>query len=118
MGRALEVQKDRWSTGGAREVLYDTSGGFGDPLIVKPLVEGEVFGDVEIDPLFLDVSRSLMDREHWHLLWCSKIHIREPVYLIEARSILGTMKHRSYDTGRYRSRLVILNDNMNVVLNV
>ena len=116
---------ERWRfrrTDGARvaprEVLHDTSGVFEDPLTVKPLVEGEVFGDVEIDPLFPDVPQSLMDREHWHLLWCSKIHIREPVHLIEARSILGAMKHRSRDTGRHRSRLVVLNDNMSVVLSV
>ena len=41
---------------------------------------------------------------------------KEPVHIIEARSILGAVKHRSRDHHAHGTRILVLNDNMGVVL--
>ncbi|CAE7559605.1 ppt1 [Symbiodinium natans] len=94
----------------------DTSMVFEDPLTVKPEVDGEVMGHVEVDPRFPDVEPSVMSQEKWRRVWCCPVHHREPVHLIEARSILGAVKHIARDSRRHGQRFVILNDNMSVVL--
>ena len=68
---------------------------FDDVDTVLPRVRGEVFGDVTIDEHFHDVRESLMEPDNWKLLWRSPVHFKEPVHLIEARSILGAVKHRA-----------------------
>lgn len=45
----------------------------------------------------------------------SKLH-KKPVHIIEARSILGAVKHRSRDHHAHGTRILVLNDNMGVVL--
>lgn len=99
-----------------REQALHTCDVFSDPLTVKPLVDGEVFADYEMDPGFLDVPSRLLSAQDWKLLWRSPIYQKEPVHLIEARSILGALKHRCRDHRRHGKRLVILNDSMGVVL--
>lgn len=101
-----------------REKALDTSRVFDSIDTVIPEVSGEVFGDVEMVDNFPEVDPCFLDASHWHLLWASPIRHREPVHLIEARSVLGAVKHRCRDRNRHHKRLVILNDNMGVVLAV
>ena len=117
------VHDERWrfKRQGGKDVAprlraLDTSRVFEDVRTVKPEVDGEVFGEWEVDPSFPDVPFEYMNEEHWHLLWNTRIHFREPVHLIEARSVLGAMKHRCRDHRRHGKRLVVLNDNMSVIL--
>lgn len=115
------VERWRFKRQGGKEIAprlraLDTSRVFEDVRTVKPEVDGEVFGEWEVDPAFPDVPHEYMREEHWHLLWNSRIHFREPVHLIEARSVLGAMKHRCRDHRRHGRRLVVLNDNMSVIL--
>lgn len=78
--------------------------------------QGEQFGEVEEDPHFPPVPSSYMDGSCWKLLWNTPIHHREPVHLIEARSVLAAFKHRCRDSNRHGRRIVVLNDNMGFVL--
>ena len=48
----------------------------------------------------------------------SEIFDKEPVHLIEARSILAAVKHRVRDSRRHGRRVLVLNDNMGVVLSI
>lgn len=49
-------------------------------------------------------------------MWRGPILHKEPVHIIEARSILGAVKHRSRDHDVHGRRKLVLNDNMGVVL--
>lgn len=91
---------------------------FEDVDTVLPRVKGEVFGDVTLDDQFKEVREDLMDPDQWNLLWRSPMHYKEPVHLIEARSILGAVKHRARDVNRHGMHHLVLNDNMSVVLAV
>ena len=71
---------------------------FSDVLTVLPQFEGEVEADFETNPSFPEVDKDHLDPERWHLLWNSPIRHREPVHLIEARSILAAVKHRVRDS--------------------
>lgn len=101
-----------------RQQVFNTSGVFEDILTVMPVVRGEVEGPLEEDPTFPDVSQNLMKPEFWHKLWNAPVHFREPVHLIEARSVLGAFKHICRDSKKHGRRVVILNDNMGVVLSI
>ena len=119
LGRHDERWRFRLGSGkhlAPRRQALDTSMVFEDPLTVKPEVDGEVMGHVEVDPRFPDVEPSVMSQEKWRRVWCCPVHHREPVHLIEARSILGAVKHIARDSRRHGQRFVILNDNMSVVL--
>ena len=91
---------------------------FEDVDTVLPRVSGEVLGEVTIDEQFNEVRRCMMAPENWQLLWRSPIRFKEPVHLIEARSILGAVKHRARDASRHGMHHLVLNDNMSVVLAV
>ena len=97
-------------------MALDTSRVFEDPLTVKPEVEGEILGEVFADESFPEVPPEYMRDERWKCLWRAPVAHREPVHLIEARSILGAVKHRARDHHRHGKRIVIFNDNMSVVL--
>lgn len=99
-----------------RAEALDTSKVFEDVRTVKPDIEGEVFGDFQLVPTFPNVNPDLMDKSFWHRLWKPPMWHKEPVHMIEARSILGAVKHRSRDHYRHHKRIVVLNDNMGVVL--
>lgn len=90
-----------------------------DPLsdvrTVKPEVDGEVFAGAIEDEEFPEVPPHVF-QEKWKTLWNSEIHFKEPVHLIEARSILGAVRHRSRDHYRHGHRILIFNDNLGVVL--
>ena len=89
---------------------------FSDVCTVKPLVDGEVIGDWEIDPDFPEVPKSLLHPEDWGRAWSAPFTFKEPVHLLEGRSILATVKHVSRDARIHGSHVLILNDNMGVVL--
>lgn len=63
-----------------------------------PCASGEVLGDVELERDFTEIPKGWLGRDDWHLLWRSPINFKEPVHLIEARSILGAVKHRARDS--------------------
>ena len=89
---------------------------FEDPATVLPEVAGEVLGDVDLVDDFPEIPAKYMDRSQWYLLWRSKMRFKEPVHLIEARSILGAVRHRARDPSKHGKHIVVLNDNMSVVL--
>lgn len=91
---------------------------FSDVLTVLPSVEGEVEADFETNPSFPEIDKQHLDPERGHLLWNSQIFHKEPVHLIEARSILAAVKHRVRDSRRHGRRVLVLNDNMGVVLSI
>ena len=99
-----------------RSRALDTSAVFSDPITVKRDITGEVFGELEEVPNFPEVDRGVLDPNRWRLLWRSPILHKEPVHIIEARSILGAVKHRSRDHHAHGTRILVLNDNMGVVL--
>ena len=100
----------------AREHALQGSDVFEDVHTVLPEVEGEVLGDVDLIDDFPEIPAKYMDRSLWYLLWRSRMRFREPVHLIEARSILGAVRHRARDSEKHGKHVVVLNDNMSVVL--
>lgn len=119
LGRYDERWRFRWGDGrkvAPRSQALDTSKVFEDPKTVLPEVTGEVFGDLELVAGFPEVGHDFMNEKAWHPLWNSHITHKEPVHMIEARSILAAVKHRSRDHHRHRKKILILNDNMSVVL--
>ena len=101
-----------------RERALDSTRVFDDPRTVLPDVDGEVFGDVEMVENFPEVPREILETSCWNLLWNTPMHFKEPVHLIEARSVLGAVKHMARDFSKHGKRILILNDNMGVVLAV
>ena len=101
-----------------REVALESKDVFTDVATVLPLVDGEVFGDIEIDVDFPDVPSQTLQPHLWRLLWNAPIYYREPIHIIEARSVLGAIRHACKDVRRHGHRLTVLNDNMGVVLAV
>ena len=99
-----------------RRQALDTAGVFSDPLTVLPEVDGEVPRPVELSPLFPDVLPEVMEASRWSRSWCTPIQYQEPVHMVEARSILGAVKHIVRDSRTHGQKHVILNDNMGVVL--
>ncbi|CAE7736810.1 unnamed protein product [Symbiodinium sp. CCMP2592] len=103
---------------GPRAAALDTGLVFEDPLTVKPEVDGELFGDICEDPSFPEVHQSLMTPSRWHVLWGSPIRWSDAIHVLEARSVLGAIKHRCRDSERHGKRITVLNDNLGVVLAV
>ena len=56
-----------------REVALDSSMVFEDVSTVLPLVDGEVFGDLEVDVNFPDAPPYFLQQDRWHLLWNAPI---------------------------------------------
>lgn len=99
-----------------REVALEGLDVFEDLRTVLPIVEGEVAQDLEVDSSFIDVDPKLLHKDNWKCLWRTPVRFKEPIHQIEARSILGAVKHRSRDSNKHSHRIVILNDNMGVCL--
>ena len=99
-----------------RSRALDTSAVFSDPITVKPEITGEILGELEEVPDFPEVGKKFLEPDRWRLLWRAPILHKEPVHIIEARSILGAVKHRSRDHHAHGTRILVLNDNMGVVL--
>ena len=99
-----------------REVALEGLDVFEDLRTVLPIVEGEVAQDLEVDSSFIDVDPKLLQQDNWKCLWRTPVRFKEPIHQIEARSILGAVKHRSRDSNKHSHRIVILNDNMGVCL--
>ncbi|CAE7820938.1 unnamed protein product [Symbiodinium necroappetens] len=77
-----------------RAAALDTSLVFEDPLTVRPDISGELFGDLCEDPSFPEIREELMSSDRWHVLWASPLKMRDAIHVLEARSILGAVKHR------------------------
>ncbi|CAK9105137.1 unnamed protein product [Durusdinium trenchii] len=101
-----------------REAALDTSLVFEDPLTVKPEIDGEIDKVVQEQHDFPEVDPDHLQEWQWHKLWNSRVVFKEPVHMIEARSVLAAVKHRSRDPHRRRKRITIFNDNLGVVLAV
>ena len=103
---------------GPRARALNSADVFDDPLTVKPDIDGPLEHIFVEDTSFPEVNnRHLVDSD-WHLLWNTKIHHKEPVHLIEARSVLAAVKHRARDSTRHGRRILVFNDNMGVVLSI
>ena len=89
---------------------------FEDPLTVRPEIDFELFGDLCEDPSFPEVRKVLMSPERRHVLWGRPVRWKGAIHVLEARSILGAVKHRSRDAWRHGARITVLNDNLAVVL--
>ena len=99
-----------------RAAALDTALVFEDPLTVKP---DEVAGEVLIEnPDFVEVPRSLLHPDRWRLLWNAPFGGKEPIHVLECRSILSAVKHMCRDSRRHGQRVLVLNDNMGVCLAV
>lgn len=98
-----------------REKALEQMDVFEDPETVLPGVVGEIPYEVNIDGSFPDIPASLLQERDWHLVWRTQMHFKESVHLIEARSIMGAVRHYCKDGKAHHSRLLILNDNMGVV---
>ena len=119
MGRSDERWRFRLGQGtrvAPRVAALDTAQVFSDPLSVKPTIDGEIDRVVYEDMNFPEVEPSFLHEGHWHKLWNAPVYFKEPVHMIEARSILAAVKHRSKDHLRHRRRITFLNDNLGVVL--
>lgn len=89
MTAAAGRHDERWRfrrTDGAlvapRQSVFHAQDVFDDPLTVKPAIEGEVIGDIEEDASFPNVPVEFLDKSHWHILWNTPVHHREPVHMI------------------------------------
>ena len=101
-----------------RAAALDTSLVFEDPLTVRPEVDGELFGDLREDPSFPEVPLEMMEIDRWHVLWGTPVRWHDAIHVLEARSVLGAVKHRCRDSQRHGKRITVLNDNLGVVLAV
>ena len=98
--------------------FLDSADVFDDPLTVKPDINEPLEQVFVEDADFPEVISEHLGGSDWHLLWNTKIHHKELVHLIEARSVLAAVKHRARDSTRHGKRILIFNDNMGVVLSV
>ena len=121
--REIGRQDERWRfrlgdghVAAPRRQALDTVGVFSDPLTVLPEVDGEIPRPIELTPSFPDVLPQVMEPERWQRVWCTSVRYKEPVHMIEARSIFGAVKHIVRDHRCHGLRFLILNDNMGVVL--
>ena len=116
-------QDERWRfklDGGQRraprEIALEHADPLHDPNTVLPSVDGRVEQTLVSDRNFPEVPHSFMACERWKKVWNSRIWHQEPVHIIEARSVLGAVKHRCRDRRRHGKRILVLNDNMGVIL--
>ena len=101
-----------------RAAALDTAGVFDEILSVRPETDGALPGSIELNPAFPEVPEEMLREDRWHQLWNLQYHYKEPIHVLELRSILGAVKHVSRDCQFHGSRCLILNDNMGVVLAV
>ena len=99
-----------------RAAALDESGVFDDPDSVLPYFAGERPFELVENPLFPEVPKSLLSCERWRTLWCAPFAYKDTIHVLEARGVLGAVKHRSRDHHKHGSRILILNDNLGVVL--
>ena len=123
--RSVGAEDERWrfyrapgSNVAPRETALLGLDVFEDVDTVRPRVDGEVFGDLTVDDSFPEVPVKVLRQEDWRMLWRAPFRHKEPVHLLECRSILATMKHVARDSKKHGQRVLILNDNMGVVLAV
>lgn len=91
-----------------REKALQSCDVFDDPSTVLPDVEGQVPDEILCDDDFPEVPSSLMQAHLWHEVWATQIFFKEPVHLIEARSVLGTLRHFCKDSRKHGRRVVVL----------
>ena len=99
-----------------RAAALDTSLVFEDPLTVKP--EDEMLPGLFANPNFVEVPRSLLKPERWRQFWNAPFVGKEPIHVLECRSVLAAVKHMCRDSRKHGCRSLILNDNMGVCLAV
>ena len=87
-----------------------------DVRTVRPDVEGESERAWALDEHFPEVPRWVLDAGDWKLLWRAGFEHKDGIHVLEARSILGAVKHVCRDSRRHGTHVVVLNDNMGTVL--
>ncbi|CAE7299586.1 UPF1 [Symbiodinium sp. CCMP2592] len=101
-----------------RAAALNTTDVFDDPCSVLPDFEGELPFQLVENPMFPEVPKSLLSPEKWHTLWCAPFDYKDTIHVLEARGVLGAVKHRSRDQMKHGTRVLILNDNLGVVLSI
>ena len=99
-----------------RAAALSTADVFDDPRSVLPDLDGELPFQLIENPMFPEVPKPLLSTERWRTLWCAPFDYKDTIHVLEARGILGAVKHRSRDQWKHGSRVLILNDNLGVVL--
>ena len=74
-----------------RSAALDTSLVFEDPLTVKPDYVNEC--ELLENPEFREVPTHILEPEQWHQLWNSRFNGKEPIHVLECRSVLAAVKH-------------------------
>ena len=69
-----------------RSAALDTSLVFEDPLTVKPDYVNEC--ELLENPEFREVPTHILEPEQWHQLWNSRFNGKEPIHVLECRSVL------------------------------
>ncbi|CAJ1446249.1 unnamed protein product, partial [Effrenium voratum] len=120
---AIGRQDERWRfklDGGQRRAPRAVALAGADPLhdpnTVLPVVDGRVEQILVADDTVPEVPPHFLTATKWRKLWNARVNFKEPVHLIEARSVLGAVKHRCRDKHRHGKRILVLNDNMGVAL--
>ncbi|CAE7763388.1 NHX3 [Symbiodinium sp. CCMP2456] len=99
-----------------RAAALDTSLVFEDPLTVKP--DDDLQPGLFANPNFVEVPRPLLKPERWQQLWNAPFVGKEPIHVLECRSVLAAVKHMCRDSRKHGCRFLVLNDNMGVCLAV
>ncbi|CAE7560259.1 UPF1 [Symbiodinium sp. CCMP2592] len=87
-----------------------------DVRTVLPDVEGECERAWTLNDQFPEVPRWVLDAGMWQLLWRAGFDHKDGIHMLEARSILGAVKHVCRDSRRHGAHVLVLNDNMGTVL--
>ena len=99
-----------------RSAALDTSLVFEDPLTVKPDYVNEC--ELLENPEFREVPTHILEPEQWHQLWNSRFNGKEPIHVLECRSVLAAVKHITRNVRMHDHRVLVFNDNLGVVLAV
>ena len=99
-----------------RAAALDTSAVFKDPVTVRPESTDAPQGSVNINPKFPEVPKEFLEGGRWRMLWNAPFSYKDPIHILECRSVLSTVKHVCRDSNLHGKRCLILNDNMGVVL--
>ncbi|CAE8590746.1 unnamed protein product [Polarella glacialis] len=89
---------------------------FDDVTTVRPLVDGEILGEAEMDESSPDVDGEMLRESRWKTLWAGRFVHEEAIHLKEGRGLLAAVRHRSRDSNRHGRRILIMTDNMSAIL--
>ena len=118
--RGIGKEDERWRFYRCESQPPPRAAALGDILedvrTVRPDVDGEGEREWVVDAQFPEVPRWVLDAGEWKLLWRAGFEHKDGIHVLEARSILGAVKHVCRDSQRHGVHMLVLNDNMGTVL--